>query len=102
MTQVETFLRDIFKKITSGIVILTGSGTETSTASTVTSSTASPVAAGKASVIFTTNGTFAGTILGATRLPLTTYSFTVSNPSKTLDAIAYTVTSGSMIIDVTV
>ena len=27
---------------------------------------------------------------------------TVSNPSKTLDAIAYTVTSGSMIIDVTV
>ena len=95
MTQVETFLRDIFKKITSGIVILTGSGTETS-------STASPVAAGKASVIFTTNGTFAGTILGAVRLPSTTYSFTVSNPSKTLDAIAYTVTSGSMIIDVTV
>ncbi len=76
------------------------SGTETPTASTVT--TSGTVAAGKLSVTFTTSSGFIGTILGEARAASTVYSFSISNPGKTLGAIAYTVTAGSMVIDVTV
>lgn len=78
------------------------SGTETPTASLVTNSTGSPVAAGKLSVTFTTDSSFVGTILGVVRNASTIYSFSVTNPGKTLAAITYTVTAGSMIIDVIV
>jgi len=78
------------------------SGTETPTASIATDSTGSPVTAGKKAVIFTTDATFAGTILGVARNPNTSYPFEVTNPGATLAAIAYTVTAGSMTIDVQV
>lgn len=86
---------------TNGIVI-NNSGTETFSSSTVTDSAASPVAAGKKSITFTTSSDFVGTILGVARAASTTYSFSADNPSRTLAAIPYTVTAGSMIIDVSV
>lgn len=76
-------------------------GIETPSATIVTDSSASPVIAGKVSVTFTTSSDFAGTILGVARDPATIYSFS-SSLGKTLTAIAYTVTAGSMTIDVTV
>lgn len=85
---------------TNGLKVQLPSGTETPSSSSVSGSGASPVAAGKLSVTFTTDSSFSGTILGVPRNASTTYSFSVSNPGKTLAAIAYTVTAGSMIIDV--
>ncbi len=88
---------------TNGIVVNSfGSGTETPSASIATDSTGSPITAGKLSVTFTTSSTFVGTILGVARNASTTYAFSTTTPGKTLAAIAYTVTGGSMIIDVTV
>jgi hypothetical protein len=86
----------------SAIPVTLPTGTETPSASVVTGSGSSPVTAGKLSVTFTTDSSFVGTILGVARNASTTYAFSVSNPGKTLAAIAYTVTAGSMIIDVTV
>lgn len=75
-------------------------GTETPTATLVTDSAASPVVAGKTAVTFTTSSDFAGTILGVARLPNVAYCFTPTSMGKTLSSIAYTVTAGSMTIDV--
>lgn len=98
--QVEAFL-DSGGSVTIGM--LSGvSGTETFTASVVTDSTASPVVAGKKAITFTTSSTFAGTILGVTRNASTIYSFSPNNPSTVLAEIAYTVTAGSMTIDVSI
>lgn len=71
---------------------------ETPTASVVTAS--GTVSAGAKSVSFTTDSSFAGTILGQAVLASTTYSYSVSNPNATLAAIAYTRSAGSMRIDV--
>lgn len=74
------------------------SGAQTISSSNVTDSLASPVAAGATTVSFRTDPSFTGSINGVTRLASTLYVFE-STPGKTLPAIAYTVTAGSMDID---
>jgi len=74
------------------------SGAQVITSSLEVNSTNSPVAAGQAGVTFTTDATFAGTINGVARAASTVYSFTATE-GKTLPAIAFTVTAGSLIID---
>lgn len=74
------------------------SGSQTASASIVTDSTGSPVAAGATEITFTTNSSFAGTILGVTRNPSTVYVLDAT-AGKTLGSILYTVTAGSMTID---
>src|ERR1035437_2170330 len=60
--------------------------------------TGGTIPAGASSVTFTTNGAFTGTVNGVARLASTTYTFK-ANPGRTLPAIVYTVTAGSVIID---
>lgn len=112
MTTVEKILQNIYKRLVDlvsifssgtsvlGQVTINTSGTETFTASVET--TSGTVATGKSSITFTTNSTFTGSILGVARTASTTYSFYPNNPSKTLAAIPYVVTTGSVIIDVAV
>lgn len=82
----------------SAVAVTLPSGAQTITSSTETNSTNSPVTAGATSVGFTTSATFTGSINGIARSASTYYSFDAA-PGKTLPAIAYTVTAGSMIID---
>ena len=75
------------------------SGTvQTITSTSATDSTGSPIASGASSIGFTTSATFAGTINGVTRSASTFYGFSSANGER-LPSIAYTVTSGSMVID---
>lgn len=67
------------------------------TSSVESGSTNSPIVAGAKAVTFTTSAGFVGTINGAARSASTTYTF---NNSGLLPAIAYTVTGGTMTIDV--
>lgn len=82
----------------SAIPVTLPSGAQVLTSSNVVNSAASPVAAGATSVTFTTDTTFAGSINGVTRTASTTYIIEAAQ-GKTLPAIAYTVTAGSMDID---
>lgn len=75
-------------------------GTETPTGSTV--SVSGSVAAGKTSVTMITSSDFVGTILGVTANPSTIYPFQVTSPGKTLAAIVYTRSAGSINIFVQV
>ena len=61
-------------------------------------STGSPVVAGASAIGFTTDTLFVGTINGIAREASTFYGFEAA-PGKTLPAIAYTVTAGTMVID---
>lgn len=79
------------------IPVVMASGTETPSASSVNSS--GTVLSGAVRVAFTTNSSFAGTILGVARAASTTYTFQVTSPGKKLTSIAYTISAGSMIID---
>lgn len=71
--------------------------TETVSSSVVNSDGSVPAGAKK--VVFTTDGSFAGTIAGAARQASTRYEFAVSDPGATLSVIAYTRSAGTMIID---
>ena len=74
-----------------------GSGTPQILTSLNTGASGS-VTAGATSVSFTTDGSFTGTINGAVRLPNTFYTFEAAL-GRTLPAIAYTVTAGTITID---
>lgn len=63
----------------------------------VTSSGA--VAAGSRSVSLETSDDFVGTILGVSANPSTVYNYAVNQNDDDLDAIAYVITSGSIIIN---
>lgn len=65
----------------------------------IIANTSGSVAAGHKSVIFTTDGSFAGTIAGATAQPNQKYEFIIRNPGSTLAAIAYTRSAGTVRID---
>lgn len=56
------------------------------------------VAAGARSVSFETSSDFSGTILGVAAQPDRVYDFAVQQNDDTLGAIAYNVSTGSMII----
>ncbi len=68
----------------------------TITSSSVTSS--GTVTSGQRSVSFTTSSDFVGTINGVSRVSSTVYVFSCG-ASNTLPAIAYVITTGSIIID---
>lgn len=74
------------------------SGVQAISSSLEVNSTNSPVTSGATSILFTTSSDFTGTINGKSRFSSTSYSFE-SVIGKTLPAIAYTVTAGSMNID---
>jgi len=81
-------------------VTVGGTGAQVITSSIVADSLASPVAAGATTIRFKTDLTFAGTINGITRNASSEYIFEAA-PGKTLPAVAYTVTAGNLMIDVT-
>ena len=74
-------------------------GTQTVTSSLEVNSLNSPVPSGTSSVGFTTDSTFVGTINGVARNPSTFYGFSSAN-GKTLASIPFTVTAGSVVIDI--
>jgi len=82
----------------SAVLVTLPSGAQVITSSIEVNSLSSPVTAGATSVGFTTNVAFVGTINGVARDKSTFYLFEAA-PGKTLPAIAFTVTGGSLIID---
>lgn len=74
-------------------------GAHVFTSSAVTSSAASPISAGAKSISFVTSADFIGTINGAS-YPASASKNPTAELGKTLPAVAYTVTAGTLYIDI--
>lgn len=91
----------IFRKLSAIERAVSGGGSTPLSAVVVASSTVNSngsVSAGALAVTLTTSDDFAGTINGIARAASTAYVFNPTN-GRTLPAIAYTFTAGSIIID---
>lgn len=75
------------------------SGAHTLTSTAPTTSAASPLATGSSSISFVTSSDFTGTINGIA-FPASSNKNVTAQLGKTLPAIAYTVTAGTLYIDV--
>lgn len=87
------------RQLITALIDQTGSGAHTITSTAPTSSAASPLVAGAKSISFIASTDFVGTINGTSFLAGASKSYTASL-GKTLPAIAYTVTAGTLYIDV--
>lgn len=97
LTGVESRLDTVIANQTNGTQVVTlPSGTQSVNSSLVT--TSGSTSAGSTSTGFATSFDFVGTINGVTRIASEFYGFE-SAPGKTLAAIPYTVTAGSIVID---